>query len=128
MIRIEGDPNLLLETIQRIRYESVAIIPLLFMKTTDFLSLFDNISPFIDIFFKIFRDILFFMLIFMVTIFSVANCFYLIGKNQIFFDEISIKDYEAAPIPYSSLQQSMWYIVLLTLGEFGGIESYWLGS
>ena len=103
MLRIEGNPPLLLETIRLIRLESVAIIPLLFIKTTDFLSLFDNISPFIDIFFKIFSDITFFMVIFMVTIFAMANCFYLIGKNQIFFDDISIDEYSDEPIPYHSL-------------------------
>ena len=98
------------------------------MKITDFLSLFDNVSPFIDIFFKIFNDITFFMVIFIITIFSVSNCFYLIGKNQIFFDEIGLEEHTETPIPYSTFHDSMWYILLLTLGEFDGREAFWLGN
>ena len=64
-----------------IRMESLLIIPLLFIKFTEILTLFDSISPFVDIVFKILKDIIFFMLIFCITIFMAANCFYLIGRN-----------------------------------------------
>ena len=64
---------------QYIRIESLIIVPLLFIKIINIFTLFDNISPFVDIVFKIFSDITFFMFIFFITIISAAQMFYIIG-------------------------------------------------
>jgi hypothetical protein len=110
-----------------IRNESLLIIPLLFIKFTEILTLFDSISPFVDIVFKILNDIVFFMLIFCITIFMAANCFYLIGRNQIFFDEISVEEFRDTDIGYDTLRKAIWYTWLLTLGEFN-YDCFWLGN
>ena len=107
--------------------ESLLIIPLLFIKFTEILTLFDSISPFVDIVFKILHDIVFFLLIFCITIFMAANCFYLIGRNQIYFDEITVDEFTDTPIGYDTLRKAIWYTWLLTLGEFD-YGTFWLGN
>ena len=99
-----------------IRHESLFIMPLLFIKFTDILTLFDSISPFVDIVFQILRDIIFFMFIFCITIFMASSCFYIIGRNQIYFDEITIEEFENIDIPYDTMNKAIWYTWLLTLG------------
>ena len=99
-----------------VRYEALFLILLLFVKFTDILTIFDSISLFV-----------FFMFIFCITIFMTSNCFYLIGRNQLFFDEITVKEYEETPIPYTDIRKAIWYIWLLTLGEFN-YDCFWLGN
>jgi hypothetical protein len=56
-----------------------------------------------------------------------ANCFYLIGRNQIYFDEITVDEFENTPIGYDTLTKAIWYTWLLTLGEFD-YGAFWLGN
>ena len=72
---------------------SIIIIFLFFIKIIDIFTLFDSISPFVDIVFKIFYDIMFFMFIFAITMVCSAQCFYLVGQNQIYFDNIPLSEY-----------------------------------
>ena len=62
-----------------VRFESILIVPLLFIKIVNIFTLFDQISPFVDIVFKMLSDITFFMFIFVMTIISSAQVFYIIG-------------------------------------------------
>jgi len=48
-----------------------------------FLQLIDEVSPLIQIILKVFMDIRYFMLTFIIATFAFSNAFYLIGLNQI---------------------------------------------
>ena len=60
-------------------------------------------------------------------IFAFASCFYLIGRNQIFFDEISEKEMQTVGIPYDTFSNSIWYVYFNYMmgGKF--IKSFDLG-
>ena len=46
-----------------------------------FMSLLDEVSPLVDIIFKIFSDIKYFMMVFILSVIVFANSFFLLGKN-----------------------------------------------
>ena len=77
----ETQENTRISYMYYIRLESLVIIPLLFFKIVGIFTLFDSLSPFVDIVFKIFTDITFFMFIFAITIISSAQMFYIMGQN-----------------------------------------------
>ena len=80
-----------------------------------YMKLNDNISPLVTILFKIFFDIKVFMFALIIIIFQVASAFYLMGRNQLHFDEILESDGE--PL-YASKRGALEFAYYLSLGEF----------
>ena len=78
-----------------------------------FLQLIDDIAPLIHIIFRIFSDIKWFVILLAIEMFAFANCFYLIGKNQLQYDSIT-KD--ERPL-YTTLVGSFEQIYMFCLGE-----------
>jgi len=74
------------------RYTEILIVFIMVQKAFSFMSLNDNISPLIDIIYKVFRDIIYFCIVLLIVMFAMSICFYLISHNQIDFDEIPVKD------------------------------------
>ena len=74
----------------------------------------DEFSHLVHIINKIFHDIAYFLFPISIAILAFANAFYLLGKNQIHFDEV---DPGAYP-PYHQLLGSIKYACLVSLGEF----------
>ena len=62
---------------------------LLIMRMTNYLNLIDEISPLIDIIYKIVYDIKFFMALFIIFVICLSDTFFLVGQNQIQFDGIT---------------------------------------
>ena len=80
------------------------------------MSLVNEIAPLVTIIFKVFYDILNFMLVLAIVILAFANSFYLIGKNQAQFDDIeNVSDY---PL-YFKIEGALQYVYLISLGETG---------
>jgi len=61
------------------RYTECLIVLLLTSRVFNFLELYDETSPLMDIIFKIFKDIFWFVVVFLVVIFAISTCFYLLG-------------------------------------------------
>lgn len=89
------------------------------------MSLNDNISPLIDIIYKVFFEIIDFGVVLFIVMFAISFCFYLIAHNQIDFDGIPKDQYGS--IAYRSMTGSLWYIWFLILGQ-PDTSAYDLGS
>lgn len=77
-----------------LRVVEAFIAILIWNKSLYFMSLVNEIAPLVTIIFKVFYDILNFMLVLAIVILAFANSFYLIGKNQAQFDDIdNVADY-----------------------------------
>ena len=89
-------------------------------KSLYFMRVFDQMAPLVHIIYKVFSDIIYFVCIMVVVLGAFANAFYLMGKNQVQFDNIeSPDDY---PI-YFTIRGSIQYIYLLSLGEIFADDS-----
>lgn len=99
---------------------------LLIIRMTKYLNLIDEISPLIDIIFKIVRDIKYFMALFILFVICLSDTFFLVGQNQIQFDD-SITDEQKESIPYNSFLNSLLYVSSLSLGELD-ISSFDYGT
>ena len=59
---------------------------------------------------------------------GIASCFYLIGQNQLEFDDISAEKISKIGVPYSTVQGSLWYVFdNFVLGN-GNIDPYKIGD
>lgn len=65
----------------------------------------------------IFHDIIWFMLILTITIFGFSQSFYLLGKNQLQFDNIPKGD-EDSPEYGETIFKAFFHVYLLSLGDF----------
>ena len=84
-------------------------------KSFPFLALWkDELSHLVRIISKIFHDIAYFLFPIGIAILAFANAFYLLGKNQVQFDDIEPELYP----PYHQLLGAIKYSCLVSLGEF----------
>ena len=67
----------------------------------------------IDIIYRIFDDIGYFIVVLLVMVFSFAYSFYIISKSQEEFDGLTEKE----EIPYNTLYDSIYYMWELTMGN-----------
>ena len=67
-----------------------------------------------DIMVVIFKNIFWFVMVFVIAIVSFALMFYHLGQIQMDFDGLTLD--EKDEIPYSSVGESIWYIWFLVLG------------
>lgn len=105
--------------------ESIGIL-LLSIKSLYYLKLIDDIAPIVDIILRILSDIKYFMVIFVVIVFAFAISFYLLGKNQVDFDDIE-------DIPeYYTVIGSLWHMWTLCIGnpntDLYNIDAYLAGE
>lgn len=109
-----------------LRVVEAFIAILIWNKSLYFMSLVNEIAPLVTIIFKVFYDILNFMLVLAIVILAFANSFYLIGKNQAQFDDIeNVSDY---PL-YFKIEGALQYVYLISLGETGeGDDNYIKGN
>ena len=66
----------------------------MWFKSLYFLSLIGEISPLVDIMFRVCRDIKYFMVIFVIALVAFINAYYLIGKNQKEIFELKLTEWE----------------------------------
>jgi hypothetical protein len=69
----------------------------LYMKASYFLSLIDSVAPLIDIIFRCLYDIKWFLGVMMFYIIMLGNCFSLLARNQIDFDNLTEEEIESIP-------------------------------
>ena len=62
---------------------------LIWTKSLYYMQLSDNMAPLVYIIFKVFFDIKWFMLTLFIAIFAFSNSFYLLGKNQVMYDDLT---------------------------------------
>jgi hypothetical protein len=98
---------------------------LMLYRLTGFVKMQDQISPLMDIIFKIFREIGYFMSIFVIAVVCLSDTFYLIGKNQYDFGELS--DDEKSELPYKDILTSILYVTKLSFGEID-VEPFFFGK
>ena len=67
------------KSLEWVRTLSAVVMVLFLIRLSTFMNMWDNISPLIDIIYKIYREIKWFMAIFMITLICSAHWFYLIG-------------------------------------------------
>jgi len=78
-----------------------------------------------DIIFKIFREIGYFLLIFVIAGIFLSDTFFLIGKNQYDFGELS--ENEKLDLPYKDILRSILYVTKLSFGEIN-VEPFSYGK
>ena len=90
----------------------------LYSKASYYLSLIDQIAPLIDIIVQIFYDMKWFMVVLIIYVIMLANCFKMMGETQLDFyasddDEVMKAKIEA----YSSKYPSYWYVSNFIIGN-----------
>ena len=63
----------------------------------------DNIS-------QVFMSIQSFIFLILMYIVAFSGCFYLLGQNQLYFDEISEEEMEKVGVEYDTFGNSLWYV------------------
>jgi hypothetical protein len=84
------------------------------------MALIDEMAPLVYIIFRVFSDIQYFVVTMIIAICAFANAFYLIGKNQVQFDELEPDKYPT----YHKLIGSVQYIYLMALGELAADDDF----
>lgn len=67
-----------------------------------------------DIIYRVFSDIMYFVVVFFIVICSCATSFYLLGQLQMDFDELTTEEKDS--IPYGRISSAIWYIWFTVLG------------
>lgn len=96
--------------IKFIRHMEVIGIVMIYVKATYFFSLVDVLAPLMDIIKKIFIDIKDFIFIMCFFITGFATCFYLVGLNQLEFDDITEAEMTKYGVPYSTAHGAIWFV------------------
>jgi hypothetical protein len=104
-------------------FESLTAL-VLWTKSLYFLQLIGKISPLVQTLFKILDETKYFMVTLFIAGFAFANAFYLLGRNQIQFDQVSPDD---QPL-YSTVGGALSFIFMICLGEVGVIDSFVTGQ
>lgn len=114
------------------RYAMGFSIIFLTLKSIYFFRFFGEVAPLVDIIAVIFSDILYFMIIYGITMFGFIIAFYQLGRNQHQIEYQKLKDEDPTgaidyePPPYATALGAFIHVYLSSLGEFD-IDSY-LGS
>ena len=83
---------------------------LIYVKAGYFLSLIDATAPLIDNITVVISDIKYFAFVLGIQIIAFASCFYIIGQNQLDFDNIGELDPKTASKGYWNFSSSIWYV------------------
>ena len=75
------------ENVIHFRQSEVICIISIYLKGIGFLRLIDSIAPLLDTLFSILRDIRSFMFVLYLFVFCFGVCFFLLGQNQLNFDD-----------------------------------------
>jgi hypothetical protein len=117
------------------RYLEALLCITIWAKMVHFFQLIDKLAPLIEIVKKIFTEILWFGIIFLVVCFAFAWAFFMVGQNQDIgilneckkgnLDEsLKVKvDCASLSPEYTTLKGAMFHVYLLSLGEFG-LDAY----
>lgn len=86
---------------------------MIFTKTLYYLKMIETFANHIDMIFRILWEIKFFGIVLAVTMVAFTNSYYLIGRNQIQFDNIDPEE----PIIYAEWMGAFWTVTMLSLGN-----------
>ena len=89
--------------------ETICIL-LIYFKAGYFLSLIDSIAPLMDNISQVFISIQSFVFLLVMYIFAFSQCFFILGQNQLQFDQISDEDLVRVGVPYDTFGRSIWYV------------------
>ena len=93
----------------------------IFAKLIYFMQLIDKIAPLVDTILVIMKEMMSFMIILLIIILSLANCYFLLAQNQV--DIQILRDKEELEIPdYSTYEGAIGHVYLLLLNYFEGFE------
>ena len=89
--------------------EAISVF-IIYVKAGYFLSLIDSIAPLMDNISSVFWDIRYFIFVLILQLIAFASCFYLLGQNQLQFDNISEEELETIGVKYDTFIHSIWYV------------------
>lgn len=108
------------EPTEFLRYLEAFTAILLGQKSLYFLEMNDKIAPLIFIFYKVLDEIKYFMLVIAIMFLAFSSAFYLLGQNQMQFDDISTTEDDGDGVPlYVTPQKAILFMFYLLLGEVG---------
>ena len=96
-----------LEAMGEIRTSEIYAMIFLVIKATSYLSLIDNIAPLMHIIVEIFNEIKYFMFIFVLFWLTFSTSFYILGKNQIQFDQLEPDELDG--LTYKEFHTAFFY-------------------
>ena len=100
-------------------FEAFGMI-LLAQKSLYFLEMHSKIAPLIIIFYQVLYDILDFMFVILIMFCAFSSAFYLLGQNQLQFDEISATEGDGEEVPlYITPKKALLFMFYMLLGEVG---------
>jgi hypothetical protein len=105
-----------------LRYLEALAAILLAAKSLYFLEMNSKLAPLVYILFEVFADITWFILVILIMFLAFSSAFYLLGQNQIQFDELSgVPNEEGeSEVPlYTTPMNSMLFMFYILLGEVG---------
>ena len=107
------------------RLESIAALVVAF-KALYFAELIEKLAPIIQTIVKILYDSIGFMIIFLIVQFAFAVSFWLLGRNQLQYDNVptAAEDFPS----YSSFDGAWAFIYEMSLGEVGGFGMFEIGE
>ena len=114
-----------LETLKSQRILQSFCIIFFLAKNFYFMKLVDEIAPLIDIIIQVFFDIKWFLFVFMGFLVSFCIAFFLLGSNQLQFDNITEEEHDK--IPYATIHESLLFMWDVCLGG-GGSDSFEFGD
>ena len=89
--------------------EAISVF-IIYVKAGYFLSLIDSIAPLMDNIAQVFWDIRYFIFVLVLQLIAFASCFYLLGQNQLQFDNISEEELATVGVKYDTFIHSIWYV------------------
>lgn len=103
-----------------LRYLEAFNAIILAQKSLYFLEMVDKIAPLINILYQVLGEIKYFLLVIVIMFCAFASAFYLLGQNQLQFDDIDAKEEDGGTIPmYITALQSILFMFYMLLGEVG---------
>jgi len=97
----------------------------IWLQSLYFLSMIDSFYPLIFIIFRVFGDIIYFLVILLIILFAFANGLYAIGRNIIQFDKVAEDELPLHAQGITGALRTMYYI---SLGEVGIYQEFGSGE
>lgn len=102
-------------TLEYTRILSAFVMVLMLYRLWNFAKMMDEISPLIDQIMSIFKNIGWFLCMFVLALFFFTEVFFILGKNQMDFGDLTAD--EEATLPYRTLVASLLYVSSMALAE-----------
>ena len=111
-----------LSEMKNLRIVESILSVVIFVKLIYFMQLIDKIAPLVDTILVIMKEMMSFMIILLIIILSLANCYFLLAQNQVDIQILRDKEEELEIPDYSTYEGAIGHVYLLLLNYFKGFE------